>query len=115
MGKNDSGVCFDLPPGWGEETKPSPEVKLTKPPQPDFIPRPEQIVARSRRARRKPLLHFALRIPQEMLDKLDQLAAEGDTSVAQVIRVFVGNALKRKRRSASVKSPGLSRITNTGA
>lgn len=96
MGKDDDPVVrFELPPGWGEEIEPSPDAKPTK--------LSEQIVAQSRKARREPLSHFCFRLPREMLSKFDEIAAEKDISVAAVIRAILSNALKRKRKSTSVK------------
>jgi hypothetical protein len=100
MGRDDDpAIRFDLPLGWGEETKPSPDVKPTKLSQPDYTTRSEQIVEQSRKARREPLLHFGFRIPWEMLSKLDDIAAERKTSTSQVIRTILANALKRRRRA----------------
>jgi len=94
---DDPAIRFDLPPEWREK-KPSPDVKPTKPPQPDYSTRSEQIVERSRKARREPLLHFGFRIPREMLAKLDEIALEKTTSTSQVIRTILAEAVKRRRK-----------------
>jgi hypothetical protein len=70
------------------------------PPQQDRATRTEQIVARSRSPRKQPLLHIALRIPRDLLEKLDQIAREKNTSTSQVIRTILDNAVRRKPRSA---------------
>ncbi len=48
-------------------------------------------------------LHIALRIPRKMLDDIDAIARERNTSMSQVIRTILANAIRRRRRSTGVK------------
>jgi hypothetical protein len=60
-----------------------------------------QTRAPSRGPRREPLCYISLRIPRKALDEIDAMAREEHTSMSEVVRRILANAVRRRKRSTT--------------